>query len=212
MVPSKKLKIHQMDVKGAYLNGILEEKVYMRQPEGFSNGTNRVCFLQKTLYGLKQSGREWNKEFDRRLKSLGFDNLRSDPCAYIRRNGDDLEVVTVWVDDLLLFALSDNVMRNLATDLKRTFDVTDLGEPSKIVGIEITHKSDSITIGQPLYIDSILRKYKMENANPVSTPLDTNIKLQPNKENREDNRSNDYASLIGSLQYLAIATRPDIML
>jgi len=182
----------------------------MRQPDGFGNSTNRVCWLQKTLYGLKQSGHKWNKELDRQLKGKDFNNLWSDPCAYIRWDGDDLEIVTVWVDDLLLFAFPDRAMRRLTEDLKSTFDVTDLGEPSKIVGIEITHQKDSITISQPLYINSILRKYGMENANPVSTPLDPNVKLEPNAEQREANRSNDYASLIGSLHYLTIATRPDI--
>jgi hypothetical protein len=83
LVPSKQLKIYQMDVKGAYLNGILQEKVYTRQPDGFGDGTSRVCWLQKTLYGLKQSGREWNKELDRRMKKKGFSNLQSDPCVYI---------------------------------------------------------------------------------------------------------------------------------
>ena len=81
IVPSEKLEMHQMDVKGAYLNGILKETVYMHQSEGFEDGTNRVCHLQKTLYGLKQSRREWNKELDRRLKEKGFNNLQSDPCA-----------------------------------------------------------------------------------------------------------------------------------
>jgi hypothetical protein len=101
-------------------------------------------------------------------------------------------------------------MRHLKEELKGTFDVTDLGKPSKIVGIEITHHADSISISQKVYIDSILRKYKMENANPVSTPLDPNTKLTPNEDGREPNRSNEYASLIGSLQYLTVATRPDI--
>ena len=210
IVPIKQLKMRQMDVKGAYLNGILQEKVYMRQPEGFSDGTNRVCWLHKTLYGLKQSGREWNKELDRRLKEKGFHNLLSDPCAYIRRNGDDLEIVTVWVDDLMLFATSINLMEQLAEDLKSIFDVTDLGEPSKIVGIEITHRKHSLTISQPQYIDSILRKHGMQDANPVTTPLDSNVKLEINKNEREGNDNNEYASLIGSLQYLTIATRPDI--
>jgi len=210
MVPSKKLKIQQMDVKGAYLNGILKENVYMRQPEGFSDGTTRVCLLQKTLYGLKQSGREWNKELDRRLKEKEFTNLWSDPCAYIQRDGIDFKIIAVWVDDLLLFTSSTPIMRYLKDELNATFDLTDLGEPSRIVGIEITIHDDSITISQPLYIDSILRKHGMENVNPVATPLDPNMKLAPNPESREPNRSNDYASLLGSLQYLAIATRPDI--
>ena len=83
LVPSEKLIVQQMDVKGAYLNGILQEKVYMQQPEGFEDGTGRVCELVKTIYGLKQSGREWNKEFDNKMKSFGFQRLKLDPCVYI---------------------------------------------------------------------------------------------------------------------------------
>jgi len=81
LVPLKRLKMRQMDVKGAYLNGILKENVYMHQPDGFTDGTNRVCWLQKTLYGLKQSGCEWNKELDQRMESKGFNHLRLDPCV-----------------------------------------------------------------------------------------------------------------------------------
>ena len=72
LVPIKGLKIQQMDVKGAYLNGILKEKVYMHQPEGYEDNTGRICELIKTLYGLKQSGREWNKEMDGKMKQFGF--------------------------------------------------------------------------------------------------------------------------------------------
>jgi hypothetical protein len=88
--------------------------------------------------------------------------------------------------------------------------LTDLGDPTRIVGIEITRTKETLTISQPLYVDSILHRYGMENFNPVSTPLDPNHKLEPNKEIHEPNHSNDYALLLGSLQYLAIATRPDI--
>jgi hypothetical protein len=108
---------------------------------------------------------------------------------------------------LLLFA---RVMRQLTDDRKTIFDVTDLGEPTMIVGIEITHRKDTLTISQGQYVDSILKKYGMHNVNPVSTPMDPNVKFEPNKEEREPNRSNSYASLIGSLQYLTIATCLDI--
>ena len=111
LVLIKGLKIQQMDVKGAYLNGILKEKIYMRQPEGYDDGSGRVCLLVKTLYGLKQSGREWNKELDEKLQEFGFHPLRSDPCAYVRRDGKNLEIITVWVDDLLLFATSNDLMK-----------------------------------------------------------------------------------------------------
>ena len=72
-----------MDVKRAYLNGILHEKVYMKQPEGYDNKSGRVCELIKMLYGLKQSGQEWNKKLDMELKERGFTNLKTDPCIYV---------------------------------------------------------------------------------------------------------------------------------
>ncbi len=89
IAPTRKLHIQQMDVKGAYLNGTLKERVYMQQPEGFADGTGRVCLLVKTLYGLKQAWREWNIELDTKLRRRGYARLRSDPCAYIWRLGDD---------------------------------------------------------------------------------------------------------------------------
>jgi reverse transcriptase-like protein len=107
-----------MDVKGAYLNGILQEKVYMRQPEGFEDGTDRVCELVKTICGLKQSGREWNKEFDNKIKSFGFHQLKSDPCVYVRHDTNGVSIITVWVDDLLLFASSDEAMQQMKTDIR----------------------------------------------------------------------------------------------
>jgi len=116
----------------------------------------------------------------------------------------------VWVDDLLLFASFIQIMERLKSELNSLFDLTDLGEPTKIVGVEINVTNDSVTILQPQYIDALLHKYNMQDANPVTTPLDPNGKLEPNKEERTPNHSNDYASLIGSLQFLAIATRPDI--
>ena len=73
-----------MDVKGAYLNVVLQEKVYMQQPEGYDDGPGRVCQLVKTLYGLKQSGHEWNKKLDNELKDKGFTNLKSNPCVYVQ--------------------------------------------------------------------------------------------------------------------------------
>src|ERR1700678_4612781 len=97
LVPKKGLKFQQMDVKGAYLNGILKEKVYMRQPEGYEDDTDRICKLIKTLYGLKQSGREWNKELDEKIKQFGFKQICSDPCVYIKQDGNDVAILTVWV-------------------------------------------------------------------------------------------------------------------
>ena len=210
MVPEKKLKIQQMDVKGAYLNGIIKEKVYMRQPEGFDDGTGRVCLLIKTLYGLKQSGHEWNTELDKKLKILGFNPLRSDPCAYVRKNGEHLKIITVWVDDLLLFATSDDLMNKMKKELHSEWTLTDMGEPQKIIGIEITINDDSLIISQEKYVENILRREGMDDANPVSMPMDPNDKIKPNPDGNEGSKSNSYAKLLGELQFLTNATRPDI--
>jgi hypothetical protein len=210
LVPTHNLKVQQMDVKGAYLNGKLQEHVYMRQPDGYSDGTDRVCQLVKTLYGLKQAGREWNRELDNRLKTIGFKSLTSDPCVYTRCLEGDTHIITVWVDDLLLFTQTDEGMTHLKADLNNILDLTDIGEPSKIVGIEITRKDNSISISQEKYIESILKREGMEKAHPVKTPLDPNIALIRNPEGENGDRRNAFASLIGSLQYLSTATRPDI--
>jgi hypothetical protein len=202
--------IQQMDVKGAYLNGILEETIFMTQPEGYGDATERICQLIKTLYGLKQAGRCWNFEFDRKMRRHGYKRLLSDPCAYIRRDGDEIAIVTVWVDDLLLFATSMELMEKMKSDLRKEWQITDLGEPSKIVGIEIMRRKDSISISQRGYIEKILREEGMERCNPVAMPLDPNVKIEPNPDGNQGDRSNSYARLIGELQFISNATRPDI--
>jgi hypothetical protein len=201
-----------MDVKGVYLNGVLKEEVYMAQPEGYNDGTGRVCRLRKTLYGLKQSGREWNLELNSRLTNIGFRRLKSDPCTYIRESADGTEIITVWVDDLLLFSDHASLMNQLKEQLKSILDVTDLGEPKKIVGIEITRdrQNRSVQLSQTKYIESILQKQGLQSCNPVGMPLDPKIMLEKEETDQEGNRSNGYASLVGSLMYLAVATRPDI--
>jgi hypothetical protein len=84
LVPAMNLIVQQMDIKGAYLNGILQETIYMRQPEGCEDGTDRVCKLLKTMYGLKQAGYEWNRQLDMKLKKYGYTQLKSDPCVYVQ--------------------------------------------------------------------------------------------------------------------------------
>ncbi len=109
--------IQQMDIKGAYLNGYLKETVYMCQPEGFDDGTNHVCLLVKTLYGLKQSGHEWNIEFNKKIHQKGFICLQADPYMYIKRQNNEVAIITIWVDDLLLFTGSSQTMNEMKKDL-----------------------------------------------------------------------------------------------
>ena len=210
LVPVKKLEVHQMDIKGVYLNGILKETIYMDQPKGFNNETGRVCHLIKTTYSLKQSGREWNTELDKQLTHYGFWKLISDPCAYIKWDENEISIVTVWVDNLLLFISNDEIMVRVKEYIKSTWETTDIGEPTKIISIKITLGENSISISQQNYITDILRQEHMLAANPVGTPLDLNIQLEPNLDGSNGNKSNSFACLLGELQWVANATRPDI--
>jgi transposase InsO family protein len=205
-------ELTQMDVKGAYLNGNLEEEVYMLQPEGFGDGTNKVCHLIKTLYGLKQAGREWNKVLNTRLKDIGFKNIKADPCAFIRETNEHIEIITAWVDDLLLFTETAQLMDALKAELKTLFDISDLGSPQKIVGIEIDRdrKNGRLKISQTQYIDDLLAKYNMTDCKPVATPMDVSIDLNNAEELPNDSPIRTlYRTLVGELMFLAIATRPD---
>ena len=128
----------------------------------------------------------------------------------MRRDGEHLEIITVWVDDLLLFATSDDLMNKMKKEIQSEWEVTDMGELAKIIGIEITKSDNSITISQEKYIDNILKREGMYDANPVSMPMDPNIKICPNPDGNEGNKSNYYAKILGELQFLTNATRPDI--
>ena len=206
ITPIYGLKIQQMDIKGAYLNGILKECIYMRQPEGFEDETGRVCQLIKTLYGLKQSGREWNNQFNEKLTNFGFRHLRSDPCVYIKHENNGFIIVAVWVDDLLLFASWDRIVTETKSFLQSEWEVTDLGEPNKMVGIEITQNSESITISQRGYIESILRRENLHEMHGTQSPMDPNIKFERNPDDNECNCSNSFARLLGEVQYIANST------
>ena len=146
MVVSKRLKVCQLDVKGAYLNGTLTQPIYMEQPVGFENGSGLVCLLIKSIYGLKQAGQVWNIKFNHAIQKHGFCLLISDPYTYILCQDDQFVIITIWVDDLLLFMTLESLIEQMKVNLEAKWELTDLGELVKIVGIEITLCDCSITI------------------------------------------------------------------
>ena len=146
MVASKRLKVWQLDVKGAYLNGILTQPIYMQQPTRFEDESRLVCLLIKSIYRLKQAGRVWNIKFDHMIQCLGFRALVLDPCTYVLCEGDHFVIVTIWVDNLLLFAMAEELIERTKAGPKAEWELTDLGEPVKIIGIEITLGNHSVTI------------------------------------------------------------------
>jgi len=209
----KGMLIHQMDVVTAFLNGKLEQEIYMQQPEGYvkPGEEHLVCKLKKSLYGLKQSPRCWNMEFRNYMASIGFTEATADPCVYVR-NTRELSIVAVYVDDLILVSETQEEMIKIKESLFFKFNMKDMGKLHYILGISVIQDVDQncLWLHQEHYINNMLQKYGMTDANPASTPADVNVKLQ-----KSDNISKDvdpvmYQSMVGSLLYAAIATRPDI--
>ena len=204
------LKIHVVDVVGAYLNAHLKETIYMKQIPDYENGTNNVLQLLQTLYGLKQSGRAWNEKLNATFLKLGYTRLISDQCVYIRKQDQSLSIVAVHVDDMTIFASNDDVMSEIKEEFKKNFTITDLGELKQVVGFEVTRDDKgNLKIAQKQYIKKILERFGMENSKPCKMPMDPNIRLTKTPEDESHNFP-EYGAAIGSLMYAAIGTRPDI--
>ncbi|PIL28276.1 hypothetical protein GSI_09564 [Ganoderma sinense ZZ0214-1] len=211
----RNMEMRQFDVVGAYLNADLDEEIYMRQPPGYEDGTRKVLRLQKALYGLKQGGRKWNIHFNRiMVDELGFRRLNSDPCVYLRQDKHGLTIVGVHVDNMIALADTTALMDAFAAGLAKRVKITDLGMPSLLLGLEISRDrpSRTLSICQSQYILRVLERFGMADANPVSTPLDPNIKLvkTPDDADLSEMRDVPYQAAIGSLMYAALGTRPDI--
>ena len=207
------LILHQMDVTSAFLNGTLEEEVFMQQPEGYkSEGeTQLVCKLKRSLYGLKQAPRCWNTALDTRLKDMGFNQSSSDPCLYIS-TGKELVIVAVYVDDILLASKSQEKMKEIKGMLSTSFDIKDMGELHYFLGVKVLKNStdNSIWIGQPNYTAEIIEKFGLKDAKSIATPVNPAVKLVKAQEGDELADMNIYQSAVGSLQYLSTMSRPDI--
>jgi Reverse transcriptase (RNA-dependent DNA polymerase) len=205
-------EIEMMDVKGAFLNSKLEEEIYMRQPEGFDDGTGHVLKLRRALYRLKQAGRTWHQQLRNTLLSFGYTQSTADECIYIRTSKSGMEAISVYVDDLGLFASSKEGMSRIKGELNERFAMTDLGEMKKILGLRVERNCEegTLKILQGLYIDIVLARFHMQDANPVSTPLSKTVKLTPTNEAAHTRNDIPYATAIGSLMYTALGMRPDL--
>ncbi|GJS03671.1 retrotransposon protein, putative, ty1-copia subclass [Tanacetum coccineum] len=132
-------EIWQMDVKTAFLNGYLNEEVYMEQPEGFVSQKfpNRVCKLKRSIYGLKQASRQWNKRFDDEIKKFGLSQNRDEPCVYVKASGSYVTFLILYVDDILIMGNNIPILQEVKSYLGRCFAMKDLGEAAYILGIKI---------------------------------------------------------------------------
>uniref|UniRef100_A0AAV1VKE2 Polyprotein n=1 Tax=Peronospora matthiolae TaxID=2874970 RepID=A0AAV1VKE2_9STRA len=213
------LMLHQMDVKTAFLNGSLNEDIYMDQTDGYLDATqpDYVCKLKRSLYGLKQLPRMWNQTIDGFMIKMGFKKCESDHCIYIKRDDQDMILVVLYVDDLILASSNNELLKSTKMALSKRFEMTDLGELDYFLGMEIKNdrKTGMVTVQQTKFLKSVLTKFGMDNSKPVKTPQDPGLKLTKNMCEREckheDTMCNvPYRSAVGGIMYLMVATRPDL--
>nr|GEX73842.1 putative polyprotein [Tanacetum cinerariifolium] len=187
-------EIWQMDVKTVFLNGYLNEEVCTEQPKGFVNPKypNRVCKLKRSIYGLKQASRQWNKRFDDEIKKFGFTQNRDEPCVYLKASGSNITFLILYVDDILIMRNNIPMLKSVKSYLERCFAMKDLGEAAYILGIKIYRDRSRRRI--PLQ-----KKLKLSKSQGASTPAE--VKRMQNVP---------FASAVGSIMYAVRCTRPDV--
>jgi hypothetical protein len=210
LAASHGLLIHQIDVKTDFLNGELDEEIYMQQPNGFvaPSQENKVCRLQKSLCGLKQAPKQWHEKFDRTMTLAGFVVNEADTCVYYRFGGVEGVVLCLYVDDILIFGTNISVINDVKSFMSQHFDMKDLGEADVILNIKLIKDESGITLEQSHYVENILSHFGYSDCKPSPTPYDPSLKLRKNRGKGIDQLR--YSQIISSLMYLVGATRPDI--
>lgn len=140
--------VEQLDVNNAFLHGYLKDEVYMKAPDGYAVPANKVCKLIRSLYGLKQAGREWNSELIAHLSSIGFIQSQHDYCLFVRSVGDDFLAILVYVDDLLIMGLNMSLISEVKGSLHRAFTIKDIGLVKYYLGLEIARSAEGMIISQ----------------------------------------------------------------
>lgn len=203
--------LHQMDVKNSFLNGELQEEVYMEQPEGYVHPEypTFVCRLKKALYGLKQAPRAWSDKISRYLVSIGFVVGNADSSLYVKKTQDGIVMIVIYVDDLIITGDCGKGIDEVKASLCKEFDMKDLGDLRFFLGIEVIRTSKGIWLVQRQYAAlDMLAKYGMTACKPMLTPLEQNMKLRADLGDELEDITM-YRKMVGSLIYITIM-RPDL--
>ena len=205
--------IHQMDVKTAYLNADIDCEIYVDQPEGYvkigDSGEKLVWKLKKSLYGLKQSGRNWNNMLHEFLLQENFVQSFADPCLYTKFVNDSSVIIIVWVDDIIISTDNENKLHDVKKALCKKFKMKDLGRLSWFLGIEFSFENNCIEMKQTKYLEKMLNKFGMSDCKPKAIPCDLSVnKMIYDSEELPDARL--YREIVGSLIYVMTGTRPDL--
>jgi hypothetical protein len=204
------LEVHQLDVKSAYLNGDLKEEIFMAPPPGFDIPEGMVLKLKKAVYGTKQGGRAWYEHIRSTLKSMGYTPTNADHAVFTRTKDGTPSIIALYVDDITMACKSLKVINEDKEMLKKTYQMTDLGEITWILGMHVTRDRDAgwIALSQERYVNDVLERFGKANIKPISTPTTPNEHLIKLDSPEVDTKS--YQSAIGALMYPMLGTRPDL--
>jgi hypothetical protein len=207
---SKGLKLYQMDVKSAFINGVIQEEVYVRQPLGFESPKypDRVYKLSKALYRLKQAPRAWYARHKTFLLEHGYVMGSVDKTLFTLNHGTGFLLVQIYVDDIIFGGSSHTIVSRFQEIMESKFQMSMMGELTFFLGIQVKQTKQGTFVHQAKYTKDPTKKFNMVELKPVSTPMSSVTSLGPD-EDGEAMDQRKYRSMIGSLLYLT-ATRPDI--
>lgn len=201
--------LQQLDVNNAFLNGDLDEEVYMEQPPGFiSQDSSLVCRLHKALYDLKQAPRAWFDKLKGALLSLGFTSSKCDPCLSVFSQGANTIYMLVYVDDIIVTGNSAQLIQQLINRLHSNFALKQIGALDYFLGIQVHKVPTGLLLNQTKYLKDLLERAKMAEAKPISSPVVGGCKLSKEGADFFPDASL-YRLIVGALQYATI-TRPEI--
>jgi hypothetical protein len=207
----KGFKVYQMDVKSAFLNGKLQEEVYVQQPPGFENSKfpTHVYKLDKALYGLKQAPRAWYDTLSKFLLESMFKRGNVDKTLFIRKIGNDILLVQIYVDDIIFGSTSERLCKKFSELMSSKYEMSMMGELTYFLGLQVKQTKDGIFINQGKYVKDLLSKFGFKDCSAMKTPMGAATKLDEDLNGKSVDIT-AYRGMIGSLLYLT-ASRPDIM-
>ncbi|GJQ89413.1 retrovirus-related pol polyprotein from transposon TNT 1-94 [Tanacetum coccineum] len=208
---TKNMIIYQMDVKTAFLNGDLQEEVFVSQPEGFEDQDNptHVYRLKKALYGLKQAPRAWYDTLSKFLLANNFFKGAVDPTLFTRKSGKHILLVQIYVDDIIFASTDHNACHIFSKEMSSKFQMSMMGQMSFFLGLQVSQSPRGIFINQAKYALEILKKYGMDLTDPVDTPMVDRLKLDEDLKGIPVDQTR-FRGMVGSLMYLT-ASRPDLV-
>ena len=214
-------EVDQIDVSTAFLYGSIEEEIYVRQPPGFEDPKNpeKVCKLKRSLYGLKQAPRVWHEHLTKSLEALGYKKLVSDNSIFVKKFGENVDIIVIYVDDILLLSRNKNRNKEIIRKLRKKYKLREETSKNLYLGMKITRENGILSISHEQKILELLKEFRLEKCKVAATPMESNfnhlvyldhVSTDQTAQYTDVKLQARYQSLIGSLLYIANMTRPDI--